>query len=121
MSKKPKRSRSKSRRKEAWVPLVPINKEKFGNDLYVVEFVPLGSKEGMGEHILLKVRSRRSSKPPTYSDLMKIKDELIGEQAEAVQVYPSRDREKRDVQETCLWCFTDYVWPIGYPENVKTN
>lgn len=123
MNRKERRSRAARRRtkqKEEWLPLGPSGKNHFVNRDYSVEMIVLGSKEGMGEHIQLKIVHRRR-KEVKYDDLMRIKDQLIGVEAEAVQLYPARSREA-DVSEVVLWGFAktagmpeEFQWPIGYP------
>jgi hypothetical protein len=50
--------------------------------------------------------------------LQQIKNQLVGEECEAVELYPSESRLVDTCNVTHLWCVTDpaYCFPFGYEE-----
>jgi hypothetical protein len=89
----------------------------------VVQVESFGLKDGMGEMIKVAIE-RRDGLQVDYDTRMQVKDIFIGSDAEAVELYPRRDREV-DLPGTVLWGFAKfadteaYRWPFGY--NVKVG
>lgn len=95
----------------------------YQNKNYRVTVQSRGIKAGMGELIELGIE-RKADLPAEFEHLMRIKDQLLGFDCEAVQLYPARDREL-ETDKTILLGFVPvggepaYRWPIGYEQQSK--
>ena len=58
-----------------------------------------------------------------WRDLQRIKDELVGPECEAVELYPARSRLVDTVTQYHLWCVTDpaYRFPFGFTERLVSH
>lgn len=58
-----------------------------------------------------------------YRELMRIKDALCGEEYEAVQIYPAREREVDLANQTHLWLrdAPTYRFPFGFTERLVSD
>lgn len=90
-------SESRNRKSWEWTPL-PIDSATgllskilwaTRNDFYIVQAYPSVHALGDGLHLAISTLDR-SGEPP-WRDMQRIKDELVGEDCEAVQVYPRQE------------------------------
>lgn len=71
-----------------------------------------------GTVYVLRVRRIDGGVHMPWEILQRIKDELAGEDAEAVELFPAVERRK-DVQDRWLWCVRPGErWPLGIPAPV---
>lgn len=126
------RNRAAAMRKGPWQPLVPIeiaeeDKQRgilaaFRNNLYVVGvsrtvsngfFMQGPDGRPQGVPIVHLIISRHDKKQPPWRDLQRIKNELVHPESDAVELYPSVDREI-NLSQTMLWCMPPgYKMPVG--------
>jgi hypothetical protein len=71
---------------------------------------------------LIHLSIKRNDKRPVTSwrDLQKIKNELVGPECEAVQIFPAESRMIDTSNQYHLWCFSDPTFriPFGYNERL---
>jgi hypothetical protein len=91
--------------------------EYFINDLYQVCKRQVKTKDGT--HVpMVQLNIRRRDGKPIFRDwrhFQWIKNELVGEECEAVELYPAESRLVDTSNKYHLWCFTDpnYRLPFG--------
>lgn len=81
----------------------------FFNDLYSVQVYHVGTDMGLVQHAIVRVQD--GGEPP-WRDLQRIKDELFGPDAYAVQVYPRRADVVDQADVYHLWLLPDEL-PFG--------
>jgi hypothetical protein len=89
--------------------------EVWRNDRYVV--IVERAAGGWVSHLSI----RRDDRKPIHNwrDLMRIKNELAGEDAEGVELYPARDRLVDGANQYHIWCQRPGVrFPLGFPEGM---
>ena len=126
------RNRAAAIRKGPWQPLMPIeiaeeDKQRgilaaFRNNLYVVGvsrtvsngfFMQGPDGRPQPVPIVHLIISRHDKKQPPWRDLQRIKNELVHPEADAVELYPSVQREI-NLSQTMLWCLPPgYKMPVG--------
>lgn len=115
-----------------WQPLQPLELSEearqsgvlagFHNNRYRV-FVKQMHRSGMlmagpgGEPqavpIIHLIIAGLGGRKPTYAEIQRIKNELVHEESDAAEIYPSRQREV-DSPQTHLWCLPPgYMMPFG--------
>lgn len=69
-------------------------------------------------HLSIKRRDRQRVGPEKYRDFMRIKDELVGPECEAVELYPARSREVDTANQYHLFAVDDpaYRFPLGFED-----
>lgn len=70
------------------------------NSRYQVHIMP---HEGGVVHLSIKRHDRGRVGPERYRDFMRIRDELIGPEFEAVEIYPPRSQEVDTANQYHLW------------------
>lgn len=92
-------------------PAVARMRTAYVNDLYSVQVFDVATAIGPVQHLI--VRATDGKGEPPWRDMQRIKDELIGTEAEAVQVYP-RQADITD-QANCyhLWVLPP-AWPLPF-------
>lgn len=126
------RNRAAAMRSGPWQPLMPIeiadeDKQKgilaaFRNNLYLVGvsrtvsagfFMQGPDGRPQGVPIVHLIISRHDKKQPPWRDLQRIKNELVHPESDAVELYPSVQREI-NLSQTMLWCMPPgYKMPVG--------
>lgn len=81
------------------------------NDLYQVAKRDLG-----GKMTHLNIRRRDGATVHDWRHLQRIKNELIGAECEAIELYPAESRLVDTSNKYHLWCITDpeFRFPIGF-------
>lgn len=71
-----------------------------------------------GELVHLSIK--RNDKLPIHDwrDLQRIKNEILGPEEEAMELYPSESRLLDGANQYHLWCFTGKRAPFGYEERL---
>lgn len=82
--------------------------EAWGNRLYDV-VVRRG--EGL-THLSIKRRDRSAVRD--WRHLQQIKNDILGPEAEAVELFPRESRLIDTANEYHLWCLTGQDWPLGW-------
>lgn len=67
-------------------------------------------------HLSIRRKDRAQVGKERYRDFMRIRDELVGDQHEAVELYPARVREIDTVNQYHLWVMKDprHSFPVGW-------
>lgn len=66
-----------------------------------------------GPFVHLTIRARDGSARHDWRDFQRIKNELVGEEAEAVELYPAESRLVDTANHYHLWAFHTYRFPLG--------
>jgi hypothetical protein len=92
---------------------LPGNIEVWSNETYEVIVTP-ANDEGL-KHLSIK----RYDRAPTHNwrHLQQMKNEIVGEDWEAVEIYPAEDRLADNANQTHLWAVPGRI-PIGFPEGM---
>lgn len=92
---------------------VPRNIRCYRNSRYTVwkrELTPV-EPFGVGIHLSIKLNDRQVIHD--WRDLQRIKNELVGPEVEAVELYPKDSRVVDTSNQYHLWCFPNYTFPFG--------
>ncbi len=83
---------------------------------------PGGGWPGMW-HLSIKRRDREPIDENRWRILQHIKNTLLGEEHEAVEVYPAESRLVDTANQYHLWCFKEsgQQWPFGFTERYVTS
>jgi hypothetical protein len=89
------------------------------NDQYAVHVIRWRGQGPNGCDIV-QLSIKRHDRLPTrdWRDFQRIKNQLVGPECEAVELYPAESRLVDTATQYHLWCVKDpkYRWPIGYDE-----
>ena len=66
-----------------------------------------------GPYVHLTIRSADGSARHDWRDFQRIKNELVGEEAEGVELYPAESRLVDTANHYHLWVFPQYRFPLG--------
>lgn len=92
------------------------------NDLYQVSRTVLDPPDG--HWVQLNIR-RRDGRPilRDWRHFQRIKNELVGEECEAVELYPAEGRKVDMSNKYHLWCCTDptFRFPLGFTHGLVQN
>lgn len=91
--------------------------EIWQNHLYQVNLKRCPWIEGM---VLVHLSIKRRDKAPIedWRDMQRIKNELVGEECEGVELYPAESRLVDSANQYHLWVVDDpeFRWPVGFQE-----
>jgi hypothetical protein len=89
--------------------------EYWVNDLYQVAKRPLRDPDGMVQAYHLNIR-RRDGKPifRDWRHFQWIKNELVGEECEGLELYPAESRLNDTSNKYHLWVFADPIYRIPF-------
>jgi hypothetical protein len=119
-----------SQEQEEWTPFQPVEGRVVGadgiagrlwqNNRYQVIYrdYPEGP---FGPYVHLTIRSQDGSARHNWRDFQRIKNELVGEEAEGVEVYPAESRLVDTINHYHLWVFREYRLPLGMTEREVTD
>jgi len=93
----------------------------WANNKYVVVVRTLqqtrqAEEEGPGVLVWLSIKGRANEPIRDWRDFQRIKNELVGEEDEAVELYPAESRLVDCANQYHLWCFPGYRFPFGFGE-----
>lgn len=92
----------------------------FLNDIYQVN-VRRMIVEGMGRCVHLSIK-RRDRQPVTdWRDIQWIKNQLVGPEVEAVQLFPAESRLVDTSNQFHIFCFPDIRFPFGFDERLVSE
>jgi hypothetical protein len=108
-----------------WTPFqkfdtLPDGGECFENNRYVVikRFIGQG---GLGPLYHLSIRTQQRTTEHDWREFQRIKNELIGPEAEAVELYPAESRLVDTSNQYHLWVFPEFRFPFGMNERLLTE
>ncbi len=92
----------------------------YRNNIYTVtrRERPIFDKDGLevGTMIQLSIHDHARSTRRDWRHFQKIKNELLGPEEEAIELYPAESRLVDLSNEYSLWSIKGWKWPIGYAE-----
>lgn len=103
-----------------------LNDEIWCNDEYVVivyrgdRVPPDVNPEGWAELVWLSIRRQDRGALIDWRDLQEIKNQLVGEECDAVQIFPAESRLVDEANQFHLWCrSTPGRWiPFGFNQRL---
>ncbi len=98
----------------------------FANSIYVARVIALRAPPPFGVVVCLTIRTHDHQPRHDWRELQRIKNEIVGDSVEAVEVYPSEDRLVDNSNYYHLFCFprlaTEDGWlPFGFNERLVTE
>jgi hypothetical protein len=94
--------------------------EVFLNNRYQVMKRRVPDQSGRGLPDLIHLSIRRLDRQPIHDwrDLQRIKNELVGPEYEAIELYPAESRRVDAANQFHLWCVEDptYRFPFGFSQ-----
>ncbi|QIG76156.1 hypothetical protein EVC24_135 [Rhizobium phage RHph_I4] len=88
------------------------------NNLYQVQV----REQGPITHLSIKRTDKLRIGPERYRDLMRIRDEIVGPEREAVEIYPARSREVDTANQYHLWVLPEgSKIPFGFDQGRVVN
>ena len=98
----------------------------WANSRYIVvvrSLEPTSGAEGGGTGTLvwLSIKSRQNDARHDWRDFQRIKNELVGPEAEAVELYPAESRRVDGANQYHLWCFPHFRFPFGFAERMVSD
>lgn len=92
-----------------------LGKEIWRNNKYVV----IVTRDSKGNVTTLSIRRDDRGHMRDWRDLQRIKNELAGEEVEAVELFPAESRLVDTANQTWLWCFPPGGYlPLGFSERL---
>jgi hypothetical protein len=86
----------------------------FINSRYQVNLTLFEIQPPFGLCIHLSIKTRDKAPVHDWRDFQRIKNELVGEEFEAVELYPAESRLVDTSNQYHLFCFRDFKFPFGY-------
>lgn len=86
------------------------------NSRYQVNLYDAGSGQPFGRVIWLSIKTLDKSARHDWRDLQRIKNEVVGEQYDAVEIYPAEEKLVDTSNQYHLWVFLEYKMPFGFHE-----
>ncbi len=105
-----------------WTPFVPatihpeVAKEGFSQCFKNSRYTVLIRNEKTQQGDLVHLSIKRNDKNPMHDwrDLQRIKNEILGDEEEAMELYPAESRLVDTANQYHLWCFVGQPAPFGY-------
>lgn len=99
-----------------------VEAEVWTNNLYEV-LLRRHKNEGLCDLIHLAIRTLDRQAKHDWRHFQRIKNELLGEDIEAVEVYPAEERLVDTMNQYHLWAFDDpnFRFPFGYKNRLVTE
>ena len=105
---------------EPWTPFVRSDlpgfpeAEVYLNSRYQVLVTRFDIESPFGECIHLSLKLRDKKAWHDWRDMQRIKNELVGPECEAVELFPAESRLMDTANQYHLWCFPKFKFPFGY-------
>ena len=90
------------------------------NSRYVVVKRDVGGG-GEGKLIWLSIKNADNSARHDWREFMRIKNELVGTDVEAVELYPAENRLVDASNQWHLWCVVGFRFPFGFEERLVSE
>lgn len=82
-----------------------------------IRYVTVPGIENSIAHLSIKRLDKARVGPERYRDFMRIRDELVGTEREAIEIYPARSREVDTANQYHLWVMPPLMkLPFGWHE-----
>lgn len=95
----------------------PQQSEIFSNKSHVVIMTPMSIEHGIDGWVSLSIKRHDRKAECDWRIFQRIKNDLVGEKREAVQLFPSMDRVLDTANQYFLWVAPkDYIFGIGQIE-----
>jgi hypothetical protein len=102
--------------------IIPIARTGFQaiyvNSRYQVLVRQIAAPEPFGAGIHLSIKRLDRESLHDWRDIQRIKNELIGKEAEAVELYPAESRLVDGANQYHLWSFRNFRFPFGFQERM---
>lgn len=132
--KRDRKEGKKQRREEQlgrWTPFVELHtvtqnggpeqpvsvsgfQKAFMNNRYLVLVRRAENAQPFGHVWHLSIRRNDRGAARDWRDFQRIKNELVGEETEAVEIFPAESRLVDESNQYHLWCFPAYRLPFGF-------
>ena len=100
-------------------PKARLPHQIFLNRLYEVWVTLMPERGGFPKVIWLSIKRRDRRTIHDWRELQRIKNELVGTDCEAVELYPAEDRKVDTSNQFHLWVFPpDFRFPFGYEDRL---
>jgi len=86
----------------------------FVNSRYQVNVTKYMIDPPFGRCLHLSIKTRDKAPFHDWRDFQRIKNEIVGPEFEAVELYPAESRLVDTSNQYHLWCFLDFKFPFGY-------
>lgn len=95
---------------------IRLNERVLLNEVYQVNIRDMGDGEPFGPVVHLSIKRRDKKPVHDWRDLQRIKTEIVGADAEAVEIYPPEDQVVDTANQYHLWVFANgtYRLPFGF-------
>lgn len=94
--------------------------EIWENSRYVVIVRDCGGG-GEGKLVWLSIKNADNSARHDWRELQRIKNELVGTDVEAVELYPAESRLVDNANQWHLWCVVGFRFPFGFEERLVSE
>ena len=86
------------------------------NSQYQVILRKGGELHGLPEIVWLSIKRRDKEPIHDWRDLQEIKNQLVGEECEGMEIYPAESRKADSANQYHLWVFSDPAFriPVGF-------
>lgn len=93
------------------------------NSIYQVEYSVVNGPPPFGRIIYLSLKTKDKQPRHDWREMQRIKNDLVGEEVEAVEVYPAESRLVDTSNQYHLFCFPELQFergrlPFGYPDRL---
>jgi hypothetical protein len=95
------------------IPQFP-DEECYINSRYQVNVTRFEIDPPFGKCFHLSIKTRDKAPYHDWRDFQRIKNELVGPEFEAVELYPAESRLMDTSNQYHLWCFIEFKFPFGY-------
>lgn len=98
-----------------------LSDEVYINSRYQVSITRQLPKGEGPELVHLSIKTLDKTAVHDWRDFQRIKNELIGPEEEAIELYPAESRLVDTSNQYHLWCFKGVKWPIGFNERLVSE
>jgi hypothetical protein len=92
------------------------------NNVYTVHISGCDVKPPMGPVAWLSIKRNDKQVIRDWRELQRIKNLIMGEEIEAVEIFPAESRLQDTANQYHLWCFAPgYQLPFGYTERIVAD
>lgn len=93
----------------------------FLNSRYQVNVYTEFNQAPFGRVVWLSIKTRDKQARHDWRDMQRIKNEIVGEQYDAVEIYPAEDKLVDTANQFHLWVFLDYLLPFGFHTRIVSS
>jgi len=99
------------------------SEQRYENSRYFVCVTRIPAKQGScgNDLIHLSIRSTDRDARHDWRDFQRIKNELVGVEEEAIELYPAESRLVDGTNQFHLWCIPGMLWPFGFGERLVSS